>query len=560
MYYCTPNIKILWEKSRRNFRPIASFKKIFYLNKTLFYIRPANIFAERQAGQGSEFPMDKAYSRRQLIGFFGGPILFITVLLLPESAELSSSALRVAAVAVLMASWWITEAIPIPATALLPIALFPVLGVMKASEATVQYANHIIFLFLGGFFIAVTMEKWHLHTRIALHTIRIIGLGPSRIILGFMLATAFLSMWISNTATAMMMLPIAMAVVRQATDIINANNADNIDTRPSHFRFGTALMLGIAYGASIGGVATIIGTPPNTIMVGFIENTYGQQISFASWMSVGVPLAAVMLIVTWAYLVKIALPPEIKELPGGREVLLAELKKLGRLTRPEKLILLVFILVSASWISRGFINIEALSMVHDSTIAICGALLLFIIPVDLKKGRFLLDWHTAVKVPWDVILLFGGGLALANAFQVSGLDHWIGNRLTLFEGSGMFILIFTVVFLTIFLTEVTSNTATSAMLIPIMGSIALAMAIHPYGPIFAVCIAASYAFMLPVATPPNAVIFGSRYVTIPRMASVGLALNIFGSILITLIILFLVPKVMHLDLNHLPDWLGPLVK
>ncbi|MBN1407354.1 MAG: DASS family sodium-coupled anion symporter [Calditrichaceae bacterium] len=469
--------------------------------------------------------------------------------------DISSSAINVAAVAVLMATWWITEAIPIPATALLPIALFPVLGVMKAAEATTQYANHLIFLFLGGFFIAVTMEKWRLHTRIALHTIKLIGVGPSRIILGFMLATAFLSMWISNTATAMMMLPIAMAVVNQATDFIKKNNIENIDTRPSHFRFGTALMLGIAYAASIGGVATIIGTPPNTIMVGFIEKAYDQQISFASWMAIGLPLAVLMLILTWAYLVKIALPPEIKELPGGREVLVRELKNLGPLSKAEKLILIVFCFVAFSWIGRGFIHIEALKFVHDSTIAVIGALLLFIIPINFKKGGFLLDWPTAVKVPWDVILLFGGGLALANGFQISGLDQWIGDQLKILQGAPLLVLVGIIVFVTIFLTEITSNTATSAMMIPIMGSIALAMAIHPYGPIFAAGIAASYAFMLPVATPPNAVIFGSKYVTIPKMAKVGFILNLAGCILITLLILYLVPLIWDIDLHFLPDWL-----
>jgi len=495
------------------------------------------------------------YSLRQRIGFFLGPVLFILILILPTPANMSVPAMKVGAVTVLMAIWWITEAIPIPATALLPIALFPLLGVMKAADSTLQYANHLIFLFLGGFFIAVTMEKWHLHTRIALYTIKLVGVGPSRIILGFMLATAFLSMWISNTATAMMMLPIALAVVNQAADFINKNNVDNIDTRPTHFRFGMALMLGIAYSASIGGVATIIGTPPNTILVGFIEKTYGQQISFAKWMSIGVPLAAVMLIISWIYLVKIALPPEIKELPGGRELLKSELKKLGPLSKAEKLILIVFFLVAASWISRGFIHIEALKYIHDSTIAILGALMLFILPVDFKKGEFLLDWKTAVKVPWDVILLFGGGLALANGFQVSGLDQWIGGQLDILHGAPLFILFFVVIIVAMILTEVTSNTATAAMLIPIMGSIALAMAIHPYGPIFAAGIATSYAFMLPVATPPNAVIFGSKYVTIPKMARVGFVLNFTGCILITLLILYLVPLIWKIDLYHLPNWL-----
>jgi sodium-dependent dicarboxylate transporter 2/3/5 len=498
--------------------------------------------------------INRIYSKRHKIGLFLGPILFIILILIPTPANMSAPAIRVAAVAVLMATWWITEAIPIPATALLPIALFPTLGVMKASESTLQYANHLIFLFLGGFFIAITMEKWHLHTRIALHTIKIVGVGPSRIILGFMLATAFLSMWISNTATAMMMLPIAMAVVNQAADFIRQNNTEGIDTRPSHFRFGTALMLGIAYAASIGGVATIIGTPPNTILAGFIEKTYGQPVSFATWMLLGVPLASIMLILAWVYLVKIALPPEIKELPGGSALLHKELKRLGPVTKAEKLILSVFSLVVISWISRGFLHIEALKYMHDSTIAIMGALLLFILPVDLKKGEFLLDWETAVKVPWDVILLFGGGLALANGFEVSGLDQWIGEQLRILQGAPLFILFFIIIFVTMALTEVTSNTATAAMLIPIMGGIALAMSIHPFGPIFAAGIAASYAFMLPVATPPNAIVFGSKYVTIPTMARVGFVLNLTACILISLLILYLVPLIWELDLHILPFW------
>lgn len=495
------------------------------------------------------------YNHRQKIGFFSGPLIFTALLLSPLPAGMKPEALSVAAVAALMATWWISEAIPIPATALLPIALFPTLGVMKSGQVCAPYANHLIFLFLGGFLIAIAMEKWNLHKRIAMHTIRIVGLGPSRIILGFMLATAFLSMWISNTATAMMMVPIALAVINQTADYIRENNIPGIDPTPTHFRFGMALMLGIAYSASIGGVATIIGTPPNTILVGFIEKMYGQQISFVLWMAFGLPLAVVMLIITWLYLVKIALPPEMDELPGGGEVLRDEFKKLGKITSAEKKVLVVFCLVSAAWISRGFLRLEN-QMIHDSTIAIVGAIILFITPNDFKKGEFLLDWKAAGKVPWNVIILFGGGLALAEGFSSSGLAQWIGQNLSILQNSSFIIFIFAVVLLTIFLTEVTSNTATSAMLIPIMGSIAIGMAIHPYGLMVAAGIAASYAFMLPVATPPNAVVFGSGYITIPKMARVGFMLNIIGSILITLLILYLMPLIWDIDLNVLPSWIN----
>ncbi len=496
------------------------------------------------------------YQRYQKIGFFLGPFIFAVILSLPLPQTMEPEALRVAAVAALMAVWWITEAIPIPATALLPIALYPILNVMPSAQATRPYANHLIFLFMGGFFIAVTMEKWNLHKRIALHTIRLVGTSPGRIILGFMIATAFLSMWISNTATAMMMLPIALAVANQAMETLNQSLSQEKQIGGDRFKFGAALMLGIAYAASVGGVSTIIGTPPNTILVGFIEKTYGQTITFAGWIGMVLPLSVVMLLITWIYLVKLALPPEIKELPGGRELIRKELKKLGAIRREEMYILLVFTVVAMSWILRGFIEIEALSMIHDATIAILGALLLFVIPVDFDKGAFLLDWSTAVKVPWHVILLFGGGFALAEGFQATGLAQWIGQQLLFLQNSHLYLFILAITLMTVFLTEVTSNTATSAMLIPIMGSVAIAMAIHPYGPIIAAGIAASYAFMLPVATPPNAVVFGSRFVTIPTMARVGFILNLIGVIMITLLVLWLLPMAWQLDLSTLPAWLN----
>lgn len=500
--------------------------------------------------------MAEAYSKRQLIGLIGGPVVFVLLLLLPAPAGLSVAGHKVLCVAVLMALWWVTEAIPIPATALLPIALFPTLGVMKSNAATSPYANHLIYLFLGGFFIAMTMERWNLHKRIALYTIKLVGTSPNRIVLGFMVATAFLSMWISNTATAMMMVPIALAVINQAAQTICVENPE-CDVRPGRFRFGLALMLGIAYSASIGGVGTIIGTPPNTIMVGVVEKTFGIQISFAAWMAVGVPLSTVMLVIVWFYLTRIAFKSEITELPGGKELIKRQISELGPMKSEEKSILAVFLLVSTAWILRGFIKIEALSMMHDATIAIIGSVLLFLIPSNLRQGRFLLDWETAKKVPWDVIVLFGGGLSLANGFKLTGLALWIGGQLTAIEGAPMFLMIFVVVFVTIFLTEVTSNTATSTMLLPIMASTAVAMAIHPYGLMVGAGIAASYAFMLPIATPPNAVVFGSGYVSIPQMAKAGLWINLTASLAITAFVYFYLPWVWSLDLGVLPAWAVP---
>ena len=495
---------------------------------------------------------------RQKVGLLLGPSLFILILVSPLPSGMKPEALKVAAVVALMAVWWVTEAIPIPATSLLPIALFPLLKVMSSPQATAPYANHLIYLFLGGFFIAMTMERWNLHKRIALQTIRLVGTSPTRIILGFMLATGFLSMWISNTATAMMMVPIALAVIGQAAQVIKDSGEKGIDLRPGHFNFGMALMLGIAYSASIGGVGTIIGTPPNTIFVGVVEKTFGVQISFAEWMAVGVPLSAVMLLIVWYYLIKLAFKIEIKELPGGKELILSQIKDLGKLGQEEKGVLIVFNMVALAWILRGFVHIEALSMVHDSTIAIMGALLLFMIPSKNKPGQYLLNWETAKRVPWDVIILFGGGLSLANGFKITGLAQWIGESLTIIAGAPLIFVIFVVVFGTIFLTELTSNTATSTMLLPIMASTALAMAVHPYGLMVGASIAASYAFMLPIATPPNAVVFGSGYVTIPQMARAGFAVNLFASMMITLFVYFALPEIWQIDLSVLPDWAAAL--
>jgi len=492
-----------------------------------------------------------SFGLRSKIGLFLGPALFLIILLLPTPEGLTPEAQIVGAVALLMAVWWVTEAIPIAAVALLPISLFPLFSVMPTASVTAQYANQIIYLFIGGFFIAVTMERWNLHRRIALSVIKMVGTAPSRIILGFMVASAILSMFVSNTATAMMMVPIGLAVIKQASDIVKTSSV-NIDTSPENFHFAIALMLGIAYACSIGGVGTIIGTPPNTVFVGVAETLFDQQISFALWMAFGVPLAAVMLILCWVYLVKFAFPLRIKELPGGKEFIDEELQKLGPTTREEKLILAVFSLVAFGWIARGFID---LGEFNDAAIAITGAMVLFILPSNYNKGVFLLDWETAVKIPWGIVVLFGGGLALAHGFSQTGLAQWIANSLIFLSGYNIIILIFAVALLTILLTEVTSNTATATMLMPILASMALAMSVHPYGLMIGATIAASFAFMLPVATPPNAVVFGSSFITIPQMARAGFWLNLIGVIFIVLFTVFLLPLLWDIDLTVPPDWL-----
>ena len=480
--------------------------------------------------------------QRNLIGLVLGPAVFFLLLVLPEPAGLSPQGMNVAAVAALMAIWWITEAIPVPATALLPILLFPVLGVLGGSEVTRAYGHHLIYLFLGGFLIAVTMEKWNLHHRIALHTIHLVGVTPNRIVLGFMLATAFLSMWISNTAATMMMVTIAIAVLREIVH--------DTGKTPGGSRFGVALMLGIAYAASIGGVATLIGTPPNAIFAGVVEKTYGISISFVDWMKFGLPLSLVMLGITWFYLTRIRFRGEQPQLAGGQEFIREQIRQLGPMSCAEKGVAVVFALVALLWILRGLYWPAALGMVTDSTIAIAGALLLFLIPVDLARREFLLDWKTAVTIPWDIIILFGGGFALAEGFSETGLTTWLAGLLGVLQGTDIVLIVAAVVLLVIFLTEVTSNTATASLLLPVMAALAAAVEVHPFGLMVATVIAASFAFMLPVATPPNAIVYGSHEVGIQQMAWAGLWLNLLAVAVVTGFVCLLLPRVWGLDLQE----------
>jgi sodium-dependent dicarboxylate transporter 2/3/5 len=477
------------------------------------------------------------HPERRSFGLVLGPLLFFIVMVIPAPSGMSAAGWHVMAVTGLMATWWITEAIPIAATALLPVALFPLLNVMSTSATTGAYANHLVFLFLGGFLIAMTMQKWNLHRRIALHTIKVVGVSPSRIILGFMIATAFLSMWISNTATAMMMLPIALAVAGQLT---GNTPHEQPQSQPA---FGVALMLGIAYAASIGGVATLIGTPPNAILAGIVERLYDERISFAAWMSFALPLSMVMLVIAWFYLTHIAYPVKQQQVNNIDELLDQELAQLGPMSRQERLVALIFALVAFSWIFRGLVEIRLLEGVSDATIAIAGALLLFMIPADIRKREFLLDWSTAVRLPWDILILFGGGFALAQGFSDSGLTTWIVTQLSGLQGAPPIVFVLVVTLVVIFLTEVTSNTATATLILPVLGALATAVNMDPMTLMVPAAIAASYAFMLPVATPPNAIVFSSRYITISQMARAGLYMNLVAMLVIALFVFILLPHI-----------------
>ncbi|MFC4410887.1 SLC13 family permease [Chungangia koreensis] len=494
---------------------------------------------------------NRSYKPAQLIGLILGPVLFFLTIFLFKPEGLSPEGLAILASTLWIATWWMTEAIPIPATSLLPIILFPLAGGLDVKTTTASYGDGTVFLFMGGFIIALAMEKWNLHRRIALTIINLIGTNMERIILGFMVATGFLSMWISNTATAMMMVPIGLAIIVQITDALKGN--PSIDTSKENFGFGKALMLGIAYSASLGGVATLIGTPPNALFAGAVEKMYGINIGFGQWMLFGVPIAWIFILFTWFYLVKVVYPSEIKDLPGGPKVLREEKEKLGAASYEEKIVFVIFVGAALAWISRTFVLQKLNPAIDDTIIAIAFAILLFVIPSRNKKGDHLMDWNTAMKLPWGILLLFGGGLAIASGFTSSGLSEWIGAQLTGLQGLNTFIVILTVATLVIFLTEITSNTATASMMYPIMAALAVAVGIHPIAIMVAAGVAASCAFMLPVATPPNAVVFGSGYLRIPDMVKAGFALNIFGIILVALAIYFLLPVAWGLDLNTVPE-------
>ena len=485
----------------------------------------------------------------QWVGLIGGAVLFVIMRLLPAPDGLEPEAWATAAIGVLMAVWWMTEALPIAATSLLPIVLLPLLEARPIGEATAPYANPLIFLFLGGFVIALAMERWGLHRRIALGVIRAIGTKPPLIVLGFLLSAAFLSMWVSNTATAVMMLPIGTSIVALA----KRSGGGTLVEAPA---FGTALMLAIAYGCSIGGLGTLIGTPTNAVLAGFVNQTYGFDIGFAQWLLVGVPLMAVGLPVVYLVLTRIAFPIKLKTLPGGRELIRSELSRLGPISWPETMVLCVFGAVALLWIFRPLVA-SAFPDIHDAVIAMAGALMMFIIPVDVRRGRFLLTWEEAERLPWGVLLIFGGGLSLASAISDTGLAAWIGESLSAVGALPVVVLVLVVVLVIVFLTELTSNVATAAAFLPIMASVAVGIGENPLLLAVPAVIASSCAFMLPVATPPNAIVYGSGEVTIQQMMRGGFWLNILFIGIVTALALLLVPLVFDVTFGVVPEWATP---
>ena len=466
-----------------------------------------------------------------------GMVLFTIMILLPAPESMSDNAWSVAAVIVLLAYWWSSEALPVPITSLLPIVMFPLLGVSTIGAATAPYAAPTIFLLMGGFIMATGLARWNLHRRIALMVLVRVGNSPTALIGGFMAVTAMISMWISNTASTLMMLPIALSL---ASEIVKERNEKTNG-------FLLCLVLGIAYGANIGGFGTPIGTPPNLLVIAFMKENYGIDISFLSWMLIGIPATLIMLPIACFVLTKWAHPFELDENSIAHELLQNELDEMGPMSVPEKRMAMLFAFIACAWIFRTPIqkNLEIMMWLSDALIAVAGAMLMFMLPSGSKteKHSTLLDWKTADKIPWGVLLLFGGGLSLAAAVKTSGLAIWIGGELAIIGTYDLLLIIFILVTIVVFLTELTSNTATTATFLPILGALALATGLDPMILFVPLAISASCAFMLPVATAPNAVIYSSGQVSIPQMATAGFRINLFAIFAVTGISYLLVPIV-----------------
>jgi sodium-dependent dicarboxylate transporter 2/3/5 len=469
---------------------------------------------------------------KTLFGFCLGPTLFFILSQLPEVEGLSTAGLLVAGITCWMACWWIFEVIPLAATALLPIILFPLLGIQPIDSVSDNYANPILFLFLGGFLIAIAIERCQLHQRIALLVLRVTGTHPVALVGGFMFVTAFLSSWISNTAATMMMITIATAVLMK----MGQNSLDANDDQLANL--AVALMLGIAYSASIGGVATLIGSPPNAIFAAVLSNQFGITISFFDWMLFALPLSLSMLVIAGIYLTWKTVRSH--QLPRISWSLADELAELGPISSAETRVLLVFLMVATGWMTRGMVDWPWLQGLSDSTIAIAGAVILFILPSG-DPGRRLLQWSDTQRLPWDILLLFGGGLALADGVASSGLSTWLGLQLTGLSEVPIWLMILVLTLMVIFLTEVTSNTATASLLLPIIGGVAQVSDIPAVMLMVPVTLAASFAFMLPVATPPNAIVFSTRLVSLPQMIRAGIWLNLISTLAIGAMVYWFLP-------------------
>lgn len=473
--------------------------------------------------------MSKIFLIPRAIGFFLGPLLFLAVYFLLPDNFISPGAYKVLAIAAWMITWWVTEAVAIPVTALIPLVCFPFLGVMPMSQAASPYANPIIFLFMGGFMIALALEKHRLHERIALNLIRITGTSGNGIIMGFMIATGFISMWISNTATAMMMMPIALSVI----NLLKKDKDQAPHDLPLPERnFAIGLMLMIGYAATLGGLATIIGTPPNVVFAGLLDKFYGQKLDFGKWMLVGVPLAILLLLSTYVIVTRILFPNRIKKVEGSDQLLHDKLLEMGPMSAQEKSVLTIFALTSFFWIFQQAVNTYLIGkdVLNDTNIAMAGGMLMFLTPVDLKKGKFLLDWKDTQQMQWGILILFGGGLCLASGLENAGVIHVLGNWIAA-QSTFNALLIFSLVIASVLLSEFMSNVALVQIFVPVVFGITNGLNVNPILLAMPVTLSASIGFMFPIATPPNAIVFSSGYIRMKDMVRAGILLDI-ASILI----------------------------
>lgn len=474
----------------------------------------------------------------QKVGLVAGPLLLIGLLMYPRPEVFSADAWQVIAIAAMMICWWVTEAVPLAVTAILPMVMLPLFGISTMGEATTPFSSPIVYLFFGGFMIALAMEKWDLHRRIALNIVRVTGTNANGILLGFMLATAFLSMWISNTATTVMMLPIAVSVI----DLLTKGKTEYA---PKSVRnFAISMMLLVAFGANIGGTTTIIGTPPNVVFAGIMRTNHNIDVSFASWIMLGAPFAIVLLTLTYGLIVKILYKNGLGQFAGGKALIMNELKELGNPSIGEIRTLIVFVGTALCWIFRSQINsfLPEGTNISDPEIAIWATIALFVIPVDFSKGVFLLSWKDTEKLPWGILLLFGGGLSLAGAMESTGLINLIADQFSGLEETGFWVIL-GLAAVSLFMTEVMSNVALVTILLPVVGGIAVGMGINPLYACIPVTLAASCAFMLPMSTPPNAIVFASGHISIPQMMRAGIVLNLITILLIAILSQTLIPLI-----------------
>jgi len=488
----------------------------------------------------SDSEMIDGRSRSQVVGLFLGPALLLIMLLAGGPDALPATAWITAAIGVLMAVWWATEAVPIAVTALLPIVLFPMFGVETIQETVPPYANKVIFLFLGGFIVAFAMQRWDLHKRIALTVLQHAGGNGQSLVGGFMLASALISMWVMNTSTTMMLLPIAVSIIA----VIHKTVVSLDDRGREDFQY--SLLLGVAYGSTIGGMATLVGTAPNAMFAAFMLENYGTEIQFSNWMLVGLPMSILMLPLAWLAMTRWVFKVDFVTSREGLATLRNMKDDLGPITVPEIRVAIVFLLMAATWILRPLlVELPVLSALDDSLIAIAGAILLFLVPSGDKSDPLLLRWKYAERLPWGVLLLFGGGLTLANAVSRTGLAEWLGSSLHAVGALPLIVIVILAATMIIFLTELTSNIATTATFLPVVGAIAIEAGYDPIVLAVPVTLAASCAFMLPVATPPNAIVFGSGMLRIPRMARAGLALNLIGIVLVSFVAYKIAPMFLN---------------